>query len=394
MYVSNSRLPHVLSPSAYWSEESSKAEFAALFLKGWHLVGTTRELKQPGDFLTCNLFGIPIQVRNFDGQLHAVSNVCAHRHCLLSGKTTGHSENLKCQYHGWEYDATGRTRRIPEPKEFVPFDRDAARLPVYRVATCGQLVFVCISHESPQLEQFLGELFSVCSERFGENWEPSLVNDAAHACNWKVPVEGTLEAYHVPHVHPTTFKETPREAASVHELDERHTTFRTRLPFSPHSRFDAAFQSLEAWFLRLMGRTPSAEYCHHHCFPNLMFAFTDAVSLCHSVIPTGPASCRSVIRQFGYVGKSRGPRRWFARMWGRMAAGITRQIFLEDWALFEDVQQGLRGSPHTGMLGRCEERIHAFQVYVDREVSSLDRTEKTEETLEPQPFSNGVGVHS
>src|SRR5580704_8589668 len=136
MYISDSRLPHVLPPSAYWSEDFSQAETAALFQKGWHLVGTTAELSRPGDFLTCVLFGIPIQVRNFDGELHALSNVCAHRHCLISGRTAGHSEHLQCQYHGWEYDATGRTRRIPEPKEFVPFDRDAARLPVYRVAKC------------------------------------------------------------------------------------------------------------------------------------------------------------------------------------------------------------------------------------------------------------------
>ncbi|MDB5348564.1 MAG: dioxygenase Rieske iron-sulfur component [Schlesneria sp.] len=394
MYVSNSRLPHVLPPSAYWSLESSQSENKVLLTKGWHLVGTTVELSQSGDFLTCQLLGIPIQVRNFDGQLSALSNVCAHRHCLITRLTSGRSSKMKCQYHGWEYDKTGRTQQIPVAKDFAPLDRERTQLAEYRVSTCGKLVFVSLAGDGPLLVDFLGDFFAVCSERFGQGWEPFLNEDAEHECNWKVPVEGTLEAYHVPQVHPSTFGTFPQEAKTSHVLGSNHTTLSTRLPFGASSKLDGIFQWLEARFLRLMGRIPTADYRHHHCFPNVLFSFTDAVSLCQCLVPTGPESCRSIVRQFGYVGKSRGPRRWIARIWGRLAARITKRILAEDRALFKSVQQGLRNSTHEGMLGRCEERIHAFQVYVDREVKVFVPEVKTQEVFLCRPFCDDQGLES
>ena len=83
------RLPHRLSPSAYFLEDDFILEKRQLLEPAWHLVGTTADLKRHGDFVTVDLLGRAIQVRNFDGQLVAVSNVCAHRHCLLRDSARG-----------------------------------------------------------------------------------------------------------------------------------------------------------------------------------------------------------------------------------------------------------------------------------------------------------------
>jgi hypothetical protein len=53
-----------------------------------------------------------------------------------------------------------------------------------------------------------------------------------------------------------------------------------------------------------------------------------------------------------------------AAAWGRLGAKITRRILVEDMGLYADIQRGLAASPHAGVLGRCEERIHAFQRYL------------------------------
>ena len=37
--------------------------------------------------------------------------------------------------------------------------------------------------------------------------------------NWKVPIENTLEAYHVPLVHPNTFRENPGSERATHVLE-------------------------------------------------------------------------------------------------------------------------------------------------------------------------------
>ena len=215
MYVSSTRLPHLLRPECYWSDQHYRREVQQLFLPSWHLVGTRADLPRSGDFITCELFGKPLQVRNIEGQIHAFSNVCAHRHCLLTSVAKGRSEKLRCQYHGWEYDRSGRTAHIPQPKNFVPYDRDENRLPKYRVQSCGQLVFVALG-EGPSLADSLGSFYDLCAERFSDVWQQYLAWDPQYPVNWKVPVENSLEAYHVPCIHPHSFREDPGE-------DARHT---------------------------------------------------------------------------------------------------------------------------------------------------------------------------
>ena len=365
MFQSSGRLPHLLSPEFYHSAEHYRRELDVLFVPGWTVVGTLDDLARDGDFITCELYGQPIHVRNFAGEIRAVSNVCAHRHCLITSIAKGNSPKLRCQYHGWEYDCHGRTGRIPEPKNFVPFDREAMRLPQYRLELCGQLVFVSLDTEAMPLSEFLGPWHAVCAERFGAGWRPYLIWNPDYSANWKVPVENSLEAYHVPCIHPNTFREDPGESRSSHSFETRSTAFRTQLPFSAHSQLDAWFQRCEGRVLGWLGVEPTRAYRQTHVFPHCLFSFTDTISLCHQVIPTSATTSRAVVRQFSRCDRAWPSwRRALGSGWGRLAAAITKSILLEDNALYADIHRGLAASPHAGVLGRCEERIHAFQHYV------------------------------
>jgi phenylpropionate dioxygenase-like ring-hydroxylating dioxygenase large terminal subunit len=282
---------------------------------------------------------------------------------------------MACQYHGWEYAADGRTRKIPDPKNFAPFNRDVDRLQRYRLETCGALVFVSLAADGPTLREQLGDMYERLAERFGPAWKQFLKWDPDYDANWKVPIENTLEAYHVPHVHPHTFRENPGAERSTHVLDERHTWFGTDLPFSPHSKLDAAFQRCEGWLMQRLGEKAQGRYEQHHTFPNLLYSFTDVISLVQSVIPTGPTTCRAVVRQFGRVGERTGsPWRTVAGVWGGIEAVISRKILAEDQGMFSSIQRGLAASTHRGVLGACEERIWKFQEWVAEEV----RREKAE----------------
>ena len=55
MFVSEQRLPHVLEPSAYCSSEQYERERQALLTEAWFFIGTTKELKKPGSFVTGEL---------------------------------------------------------------------------------------------------------------------------------------------------------------------------------------------------------------------------------------------------------------------------------------------------------------------------------------------------
>ncbi len=206
MFVSTSRLPHLLQPSRYVDEAALRDEVEGALRSSWHVVGTTQELSRPGDFLTTNLFGTPVQVRNFGGTLSALSNVCAHRHALITSKCSGNSKTMQCQYHGWEYQSDGNTGRIPQPKNFVPFDEPRPCLPRYALETVGQLVFVSLASNPKPIREFLGEDFhQLLCERFSDRWSLALRWNPEYSVNWKIPIENSLEAYHVPNVHPKRF---------------------------------------------------------------------------------------------------------------------------------------------------------------------------------------------
>ncbi|MFN8606526.1 MAG: aromatic ring-hydroxylating dioxygenase subunit alpha [Vulcanimicrobiota bacterium] len=352
MFRSPTSLPHRLSAQAYWSEEQYQRELPRL-QGGWQLVGHLGELSRAGDFITCSVLGQAVQVRNFNGQLRALSNVCAHRHCLLSHQRRGHSPSMRCQYHGWEYGSNGRPCKIPEPKNFVPFPRETMALPAYAVDCAGQLVFVRLG-QGPSLAEQLGPVYPLCQQFFGPDWKVHLDWRPDYPANWKVPVENSLEAYHVPCVHPHTFGQDPGEQRSRHEFFQGGSSFSTRLPFA-HTRLDAAFQRCEGWVVRRLGASNDDLYHQYHIFPNLLFSFTSASSFVQCVLPTGAATSRALVLQFARRGG------WLGPAWGSLKAALTLKILREDLGLFRAIQEGLQASPHTGLLGRCEERIHAFQ---------------------------------
>jgi choline monooxygenase len=51
-------------------------------------------------------------------------------------------------------------------------------------------------------------------------------------------------------------------------------------------------------------------------------------------------------------------------MMRRVVVFETQRALAEDAAILSDVQQGLEASPHRGVIGTREERVHAFQKYV------------------------------
>lgn len=120
MFVNQTRLKHVLPARAYYDPDQLAIEKERLMLPAWHLLDSTADMPNDGDFLTLEILDQPILVRNFSGEFHTFLNVCGHRHSMLTNEPKGHSERLKCQCHGWEYNKEGRTGKIPEAKCFAP----------------------------------------------------------------------------------------------------------------------------------------------------------------------------------------------------------------------------------------------------------------------------------
>ncbi|MDF1858714.1 MAG: aromatic ring-hydroxylating dioxygenase subunit alpha [Verrucomicrobiales bacterium] len=360
MFVNKNQLEHLLKPDHYTSEDFFQKELTCLFLPGWHLVGAKGELAKPGSFITAELFDTPVIIYNFDGDLAAFLNVCSHRHCLINSERSGCMKNFKCQYHGWEYKADGSTGRIPEANCFRPFDRENARLKKFPIATCGDLVFVSFAEDPPPIEEFIGDSFDEIAERFCEPSRFAMSWDYHYGTNWKVPVENTLEAYHIPELHPTSFLGVyPGEDYSTHILDEKFT----RLEYNMREYW-LVYRLLRRGAL-LLGAKLTNTYIHHHIHPNFVVIFVDLHAYAFSYIPVTAGTSKVRLVTYCFRGKRKNPISWItwliSRFFGKRS---VLKIALEDAAIFADQQRGLEKSPHPGVIGTLEERLYCFQKYV------------------------------
>ncbi|MBC7736654.1 MAG: Rieske (2Fe-2S) protein, partial [Candidatus Saccharibacteria bacterium] len=84
-----------------------------IFARDWLSAGRAEVLKAPGDYLTMTISGEPVIIlRDKDGALRGLSNVCRHRmSTLLEG--SGNVRSIVCPYHAWTYNLDGSLRGAP-----------------------------------------------------------------------------------------------------------------------------------------------------------------------------------------------------------------------------------------------------------------------------------------
>jgi phenylpropionate dioxygenase-like ring-hydroxylating dioxygenase large terminal subunit len=367
MFIHTERLEYLLEPEDYRSADVLQTEIERLFLPAWHPVCLVGDVAADGDFITLDLCGRPLILRRQDGGLHAYLNVCSHRHCTLTDLPRGHAPKLACQYHGWEYRACGKVDKVPDGGCFKPFDRENAALRTFAVETCGDLVFIRLAAEGADLRAWLGEWFDRVASVFIAPYRCNWRYAADFACNWKIPVENTVETYHLPLVHPTTlggFGLIP-ETAQQHELADRSTT----LVFDLGRESEPARRQRQVagW---LGGGTDTAEYVHHHVFPNVVFTFTDLFMYCQVYLPVTPTTSRTLAWMFSLDGTRRNPfARVIARLTARHGVKANAAIQREDASVFASQQRGISATPFRGCIGTREERIWCFHDYLKRACS-------------------------
>ena len=73
-----------MPPRAYVSEAFHELEMEHIFRREWQCVGRVDEVEKPGDYLAWEIAGEPVLVvRDEQGTLRALSNVCRHRLATL-----------------------------------------------------------------------------------------------------------------------------------------------------------------------------------------------------------------------------------------------------------------------------------------------------------------------
>ena len=360
MFINDSHLPQLLSAEHYISAEQHEREVERLFLPGWHCIGLLSELPRDGDYLTLELLGRPLIAWRSGGEVHTFLNVCSHRSSNLRSERCGHvGDQLKCQYHGWEYDETGNTRKIPDAKSFRPMKPGLLGLTKFRTEMCGQLIFMTFNDEAPSLREWLGPMFELAEGWYTPDHGQLLVDDSEHDANWKVVVENFLEGYHLECIHPTTFGTFPDESRCTHEFHEEWDWYR--------DNYSREGNRMERLICRGAGVEP--QYTWHHLlrYPNIIFGVMALFNFAQTIVPIAPGRCRVMTRFVVYPGRRGRVRTWLMRKllraWGRR---FWKKVIAEDGSIFPSVQRGLSSPEHPkgGLISIREERIFPFQQYI------------------------------
>jgi choline monooxygenase len=186
----------------YTSPELFDLEMRTLFRRVWTCVGRTEQVEKSGDYFTTEVANEQIAVvRDRTGTLRALSNVCLHRGGPVALEA-GHRKGFQCPYHGWTYELDGRLRRCRGMEGTEDFDPSSMRLPQFRVATWGPLVFVTLDESTPPLEEWMADISPRMANYRLDEMEFIGGRTWTIECNWKMYVDNYMEGYHIPFIHP------------------------------------------------------------------------------------------------------------------------------------------------------------------------------------------------
>lgn len=216
--------PRVYSDPAIFAMEKER-----IFMRNWVALAHISEVPQPGDFLTRSFFGEPVLiVRDADGVVHALSNVCRHRarqvaegegNCLSRG-------GFRCPYHAWVYDSAGALKYAPHMEATADFRPSDWRLPQLRMEIWEGFVFVNFDADAAPLGPQLETLRAVMAPFNMAEMQCVSFTDYEAPWNWKATMENFSEAYHQPQIHADTFEPwCPARMARYEDVDGPYGLF-------------------------------------------------------------------------------------------------------------------------------------------------------------------------
>lgn len=185
-------------------------EVEHFFARDWLVVGRAEEAPEPGSYFLVEVAGENVVVvRGREGELHAFYNVCRHRGTAVAEEPCGKIVRFQCPYHAWIYDLDGSLVRAKHLEDLEDFDvKDYGLVPI-RLAVWQGWVFLCLSGETPPLEEFLGDWMDHHAHRDMTALRRAGRLEYDVRANWKIIAENYSECYHCPGVHPLLNRLTP-----------------------------------------------------------------------------------------------------------------------------------------------------------------------------------------
>ncbi len=347
-----------------WTYEN--AEFFALerqriFLRSWQIVCHLNDIPEPGDYHLLDFLGEPLAVvRGDDGQVRGFYNVCRHRAArLLDGAVGGAAGNcpgrIRCPYHAWTYDLTGRLAHVPRAAAYPGLDKDAHGLAAIEVEVWLGFVFVRLEPGGPAVAEMMAPYTAeLAPHRFEEMRALGRVTLRPRSVNWKTLTDNYSDGLHIQVAHGGLRRIIGR--TYVLETQEHVGKMSGEVEAGPGAGWSTrAYRAL----LPEQEHLPPARrrlWSYYLMWPNIAFdVYPDQVDFMQ-MIPLGPGE--TLIREIPYAlpDSSREMRAARYLNWR-----INRVVNAEDTDLVARVQAGMRSRSFTqGPFSEDEILLAAF----------------------------------
>jgi choline monooxygenase len=316
-----------ISTEFYTSKELFNTCKDKLFVPSWQFIGSTEWVNQPGDafpfILLEDYLDEPLVLtRDMQQMIHLLSNVCTHRGNLVLARP-GHSNHLRCRYHGRQFQLDGKFVSMPEFKEVKNFPTaadDLRSLPLFR---WGNWLFGSLGRIFSA-----SDIFSDMMSRVGWmpvqefKFRPELSKEFTLKAHWALYCENYLEGFHIPFVH-----------AGLNQVID-FGNYRTELFSYSSLQLGAAKQDEDCFDLPPSspdyGRKLAAYY--FFLFPNTMFNFYPWGLSINIVRPIGPDETK--VSFHTYI--------WDEKKYNTGAGAGLDEVEWEDEEVVESVQRGIR----------------------------------------------------
>ncbi|WP_380872936.1 hypothetical protein ACFB49_38300 [Sphingomonas sp. DBB INV C78] len=254
------------------------------------LLAYSADIPDPGDYYATEIAGKPILLaRGRDGLARAFLNACRHRGVQLA-EGCGKAASFVCPYHAWTFALNGDLVGVPNRKAFDGLLEDRGLIELPCVETMGFLLV----HPQPEgaihVDEFFGSIKDMLAGYHFENLRLVKEFSTKARINWKHAVDGGVEGYHVPFLHPETVG--PMTLQQFVHLD--HGLHHTLVSVTPQI-MELKDKPEEEW----------PEYCHfsvsNAIFPNSVVIAGEAMAIFQRSDPAdNPGECNYIFRLYGW----------------------------------------------------------------------------------------------
>jgi Rieske 2Fe-2S family protein len=361
-----------LPREAYDSADVLRWELQHLFDGAWVCVGRADELAEPGCQRAIRAGGEGLLlVRDADDKVCGFSNVCRHRaHELVQIGESLKGPQIRCPYHGWAYDLSGRHRggQGHAREDLVPL----------RVEVWRGFVFANVSGAAGPLREWLGALDELTADHQLDRLQIAATHTYELAANWKLVAENYHECYHCPQIHPQLCRVSP--PSSGQNFDRPGAWVGGPMELMPHAETMALDGRSRGRMLPGLSAEQSRRVYYYGLLPNLLVSLHPDYVLTHRIEPVAPDRTRIECQWLFPPETLAQPD--FSPAYAVDFWDVTNR---QDWHAIESVQRGILSRGY--IPGTFTPRERAVYEFVTRVARAYERGGWTRPEPPPRPGS-------